>query len=461
MYPEIHAKRTKKQRRGWHDGLLASRAGLGLLLLCSLSGPGCSRKADTATGKTVVTFWHSCVSSTVPALNGLIDRFQREHPGIEIRAQYIPTGDALIQKLITSVQSGNAPDISWIHANFLQGIIEADAIYPMDEFIDGPDSLPRSALADFYPALLQEARWRGVLYSIPMEATGIGLLYNRTMFRNAGLDPDTPPATWEELKQFARRLTLDRNGDGKNDQAGFFVPVFPSSGPLGDWTVWQWYPFLFQAGGDVINADQTRVLYDSPAGVQALTLWKQIYDDLHLNSFTIDYEVAFGSQTLAMALDGPWNLPRWRAIKGLDWMVAPLPAGPAKRATIVGGEYLAIFKQSAHPKEAWTFVKWMVSPEIQAMWSMTSGYLPVRRAVHTIPAYREYLAENPGLKAYVDQLDVAQAPSPIDYEGLKISKNISTAIEEATLGGMDPKTVLEASAAKSNMLLRSVAKKPQ
>jgi len=426
-------------------------------LICAAAWfSGCGgKKDDGSSAKVTITFWHSCVSSTVPALNELIDRFQQEHPGIEVKAQYIPTGDALIHKLITSVQSNTAPDISWIHANFLQDIIEANAIYKMDEFIDGPDSLPRSELDDFFPALLQEAKWRGVLYSLPMEATGIGLLMNRELFRNAGLDPDKPPTTWEELRSMARTLTMDRDGDGRNDQVGFFVPVFPASGQWGDWMVWQWYPFLFQAGGTNINPEQTQVLYNSEAGIQALTLWKNIHKDLNLRSFTIDYEVAFASKTLAMALDGPWNIPRWKKLGNLDWMIAPLPAGPAKRATIVGGEYLAIFRQSEHPKEAWTFVKWMVRPEIQAMWSMKSGYLPVRHAVRSIPEYIEFLEKNQALKAYVDQLEVAQAPGPIDYHGLRISRHIAEAIEQAALGEQDVRTVLNAAAEKSNALLKN------
>jgi len=419
---------------------------------------GCGGNGEQESGVVTLTFWHSTVSSTVPALNELAAKFHEEYPGIEVKPQYVPTGDALIQKLITSVQSNTAPDISWIHANFLQDIIEANAIYRIDEFQGGPDSLPQADIDDIYPALLQESKWRGTMYSLPMEATGVGLLCNRELFRNAGLDPDRPPATWEELREDAKKLTLDRNGDGKNEQVGFFVPVFPASGPLGDWMVWQFYPFLFQAGGDVITKDQTHVLYNSEAGVKALTLWKNIYSDLNLSSFTVDYEVAFASKQLAMALDGPWNLPRWKQIKGLDWSIAPLPAGPAKRATIVGGEYLAVFRQSAHPKEAWTFLKWMIRPDIQAFWSMRSGYLPVRKAVSGLREYREFLGANQGLKAYVDQLSVSQAPSPVDFYGLRISRHLAEAIEKATLGKADPKTVLDEAASRSDALLGSAAK---
>ncbi|MBI4428347.1 MAG: ABC transporter substrate-binding protein [Ignavibacteriales bacterium] len=427
---------------------------LALFSALAIAIAGCGKETSSG-NKVVITFWHSYVSSTVPALNELLAKFQEEHPNIEVRAQYVPTGDALIQKIVTAVQSKTAPDVSWIHSNFLPDLVQSGAIYRMDEFMTGPQSLSKEDLDDIFPALLQQARWRDTLYSMPMEATCIGLLYNKELFRKSGLDPDKPPATWEELRQTAKKLTLDEDGDGKNEQAGFFVPVFPASGPWGDWMVWQWYAFLFQAGGDVINANQTKMLFDSEAGVQALSLWKNIYSELKLARFTIDYEVAFASKQLAMALDGPWNIPRWSKFKNLDWMIAPLPAGPAKRATVAGGEYLAIFRQSEHPKEAWEFVKWVIRPEIQAFWSMKSGYLPVRRSVHDVKEYQEYLNANPALKAYVDQLEVGQTASPIDYNSLKISRNIADAIERATLGGNDPRTELAQAAAKSNTLLRS------
>src|SRR5512135_2942605 len=79
---------------------------------------GCGKKSDQQGNVVTITFWHSTVSSTVPALNDLVAKFHEEYPGIEVKPQYVPTGDALIQKLITSVQSRTAPDISWIHANF-------------------------------------------------------------------------------------------------------------------------------------------------------------------------------------------------------------------------------------------------------------------------------------------------------------------------------------------------------
>jgi multiple sugar transport system substrate-binding protein len=306
---------------------------------------------------------------------------------------------------------------------------------------------------------MQYASLRKKIYSIPMEATNLALIYNKDLLRKAGYDAERPPQTWDELKTYALKLSEDYNHDGNYDQIGFFVPVYPASGPLSSWMMWQWIPYLWQAGGYIVNEDQTEVLYNSNAGVQALTLWKEIYNSLNLSSFTVDYDVAFASQRVAMSMDGPWNLPRFNNImKNIDWAFAPLPEGPEKRATVVGGEYLVIFKQSSYPEEAWTFIKWIIRPDVQARWAMKSGYLPVRQSVRQVPEFAEYLEKHPNFKVFVDQMDVAQAQRPLDNFGLQITRHIAEAIEAATLGGMDPQETLNRSAEKSNKLLKSVQK---
>ncbi len=422
--------------------------------------PGCGQRGAStdADGRVTVVFWHSLVNSTIPALEVLLERFEEEHPGIRIQAQYIPSGDALVQKLITSVRSNTAPDISWIHADFIEDLVRADAIYPMAHFIDGEDGLADSVLADIYPSLRQYSSWKGELYSLPMEATNLALLYNKDLFREVGLDPERPPQTWDELLEYSRRLTLDTNNDGRNERIGFITPIYPATSPNGPWMVWQWTPFIWQAGGHLIDEGQTRVLFAEEPGVEALTLWKKLYDQQNQKTFSNEFMTAFISKQTAMMMDGPWSLPNYpRLLKNIDWGVAPLPAGPDKQATIGGGEYLAVFKQSKHPDEAWTFIKWMIQPEIQAFWSMESGYLPVRASVLDVPEYQQYLTENPGLRAFVEQMAHTQTQRPIDYHQLEIQRALAQAIERSTVGGADPRAALAAAAAEANRLLDSVS----
>ncbi len=417
----------------------------------------CNKSQDQ--NKITISFWHSFVASTFPALEELITQFESEYPSIHIKAQYIPTGDALVQKLITAIQSQTAPDISWIHSDFIQKLVEAGAIYPMKEFINGTNGLTEEMMNDIFPPLVQAANWRDTLYAMPMEATSLALLYNRDLFRQAGLDPNHPPENWDELYEYTLKLTVDNDDDGKIDQYGFYVPVFPASGALSIWMVLQWSPFLWQAGGQFINPDQTAVQFNLEPGIQALTFWKKLYDAMNFKTFSLAHDIAFFSQHLAMVMDGPWNLPRYRKLTNVDWAVAPLPAGPVKRATYLAGEHLAIFKQSRHPQEAWKFVKWILKPEVQAMFSIKSGYLPVRKSALNLKSYQQYLYTDPALKAFVDQMSYGQAREAIDFYRIEINQALAEAVEKSLAGGMDPKTTLDEAAAKSNKFLKKVKHK--
>jgi multiple sugar transport system substrate-binding protein len=422
------------------------------MVILLVGGCGSSDKED---GRVTVVFWHSFVAHTIPAFNDLVQRFEEEHPSIRLRAQYVPTGDGLIQKLITAIQSGTTPDVCWVHADFLDKLVDAGAICRMDEFLHGPGGLSPEDLADIFPALLDAASWRDTLYALPMEATSLALFYNRGLFRKAGLDPDHPPNTWEELREYASRLTVDTGGDGAVEQYGFFVPVFPSSGPLNIWMNLQWTPFLWQAGGTEITEDQTRVLFNSDAGVQALALWKSIYHDLNFSRYGLSHDVGFASGNLAMIMDGPWDLPRFRQLKDIDWAVAPLPAGPAGRATYIAGEHMVIFRNTRHRDESWRFVTWMLRADVQARFSMTSGYLPVRKSVLTMEHYRRFLETDPAMKVFVEQMAWGRGRAAVDYHRVEINQYIAEAIEQATLGGKDPRTVLDGAAARANALLQT------
>jgi ABC-type glycerol-3-phosphate transport system substrate-binding protein len=428
-----------------------SRRFIGLFLVAAL-GAGCTG-GDAEDGVTTVTFWHSFVSSSRPAVDELIAAFEAEHPHLRIRAQYIPTGDGLIHKLVSAVQSRTAPDMSWVHADFLGPLVQADALYPMSTFLRGPDSLASGVLEDIIPGALDAARWQDTLYAMPMEATLLALVYNKDHFREAGLDPDRPPTDWAEMRSMVRTLSYDRDGDGRWERLGFYVPSYPASGPLNIWMVLQWLPTLWQAGGVEIDAGQTRVLFNSSAGVDALTYWRDLYTDMGRPAFSQSHDVSFASGFVSMIMDGPWDLPRFRELKEFEWAIAPLPAGPVQAATYLGGEHIAIFKQSAHPEEAWTFVKWVLRPDVQARFSIASGYLPVRRATLELPEYQLALENDPALKAFVDLIPMARARRPIDYHHVEMNRYLAEAIEQTLVGGRNPVDALNDAAERANRLL--------
>ena len=216
----------------------------------------------------------------------------------------------------------------------------------------------------------------------------------------------------------------------------------------------QWTPFLWQAGGEESNTAGTEARFNSEAGVEALALWKRLYTMEDFSRFGIAHDIGFASGKLAMILDGPWNLPRYRAMKDVDWAVAPLPAGPVCRATYIAGEQLAIFRQSAHPREAWKFIRWILRPDVQARFSMSSGYLPVRRSVLQIGEYRAYLAHDGALKSFVDQMGTGRGRRVIERHRVEFNRCLAEAIERATLGKLDPKRCLDEAARSVNEALK-------
>ncbi|MBN1300194.1 MAG: ABC transporter substrate-binding protein [Melioribacteraceae bacterium] len=391
--------------------------------------------------KVKLVFWHSFVANSLPALEKLVADYEAQNPDVDIIAQYVPSGDPLVQKLITAIQSSTSPDIAWVHSDFLDKLVSADAIFKMDHFINGKNGFTIDELKDFFPQLIENAKWRDTLYALPMEATTLALIYNIDLLEAAGINTG-PPGNWDDLKDYVDKLTIDKDGDGKYDQYGFYVPVFPASGPLSVWMLLQWEPFLWQAGGCLVNENQTALMYNDTSGVKALKLWKELFDRQDFSRFSLSHDVGFASGSIAMVMDGPWNLPLYRKISAFRWGVASLPMGPAKSATYLAGEHLTIFKSSRNPDEAWRFVKWFTEAEQQAEFSIVSGYLPVRKSSLAIQSYKDYLKTDPFLAAFIDQIKIAQARASIDYHKIEINQLIAGAIEKTLLGNVSPEKSL-------------------
>lgn len=422
-----------------------------LFLFLSLIFSSCNKNGGKE--KNEIRFWHSFVASTYDALEKTIDEFEVEYPNIQINDQYVPTGDALVQKLITAAQSNTLPDIAWIHADFIDKLVKMNAVYDLNSFIENDSSFSEKCLEDIFSGLISAVTYEEKIYGLPMDATTLALLYNKSLFQKVGLPSQKPPEDWEELKYYARQLTRDIDHDGDFDQYGLYVPVFSASGPLNIWMVLQWTPFLWQAGGKLIGDDGKTVLYDNQAGVDALEFWQDLYELQRFENFSLAHNVGFCSQTAAMILDGPWNLPRYRRINDFQWDVAALPAGKAGSITYLSGEYLVAFKQSEFPHEAWTFIKWFLKTDTQTRFAMRSGYLPVRKSVLQNNEFISFMDKNPKYSKFVDQLKSARVRSLSFYNRVEFNQYLAEAIENTIKGKMDPNTALKQAAKKTNKLL--------
>jgi len=424
------------------------------LLLALFSGCGKSPERQAGkSGKTEIVFWHSYVSYTTPAIKRLIARFEAEHPNITVRPQYVQTGDDMLLKLAPAVLTGTTPDLCWVRTNWIAPMVDENAIYDVDELAEKYGGFTKEEEKDFLPSLMNASYYKGKLRVLPIQATCMALGYNKDLFRKAGLDPDRPPRDWKEFVEYGRKLTL-RKGD-RVEQWAFFIPVF--TGQLSNYGVWQWKFFLWGEGGLYADPDGKKVAFNSEAGVRALQFWVDLQHKYRIATMSAP-EQGYESQKVAMMLDGCWNLPHLQEM-AFDWAIGPMPAGSKRRVFPVDGEYIVVFRQSKHPKEAWEFARWFVSPEVQEAWSKDANYLPVRKSVFQSPSYQAYLKTNPGLKAFADQIEYAYNEPVLFRQATEIDLILSTAFDKAVRQVATPKQALDEAAEKANKILAEAGAK--
>lgn len=390
-----------------------------------------------------ITFWESYVADDQAPLHQLIGEFNRTHPGIEVQAQYVPSGDGE-QKLVTAVASGTAPDVAWIQGD-LQALVQGNSVYNLSKWYD---QLPQSTRSNIYPALVENAKWQGKLYSVPIEATDLGIVYNADLFKANHVPLPTNNWTWQ---QFASDVKLLSNPLKK--QYGFMVP--DSVGSLASYESWEFQPFMWDAGGRYAGPKGKPITYDDAGAVKALEFWHSLVTKDGAILSTAASSTAFQTGKLAMYIDGPWDIPSFGKLP-FKWGVAWLPKGPVAQTTNVGGEYLAVFKQSKHPLQAWDFVKWWMAPAQETKWAVSSGYLPITSGVTRIQAWKTYASGNVGASAFASELKVGYTePGIVDQN--QTDSNLANAIQEVLLGKETAAVALHAAAQTSNQEIKTGA----
>src|SRR5436190_4625921 len=323
-------------------------------------------------------------------VDGLAADFEKANPGIKVRPIYSGSYQESITKALTAVKGGDAPTTAVLLSTDMYTLIDEDAVVPFDGYIKTPDD--QAWLKGFYPAFMENSQTDGKTWGIPFQRSTIVLYWNKEMFKDAGLDPNKPPATWAEMVSYAQKLTK-RDASGKVTQWGVQIP---STG----------FPYwLFQAlttENDVIlmNPAGTETYYDKPGVIEALQFWVDL-----VNKYKIHPEgiVEWGTtpkdffeRKMAMMWTTTGNLTNVKTNAKFDFGVAMLPANK-KRGSPTGGGNFYIFKKStpAQREAAFKFIKWVTTPQRAAQWGIDTGYVAVRADACETPALKQYVAGVP------------------------------------------------------------------
>ena len=171
-------------------------------------------------------------------------------------------------KALAALKSGEPAQLSVMFSIDIYELIEQGAIVAFDDIVSTAEE--KAWLDSFYPALMENGRTQGKTWGIPFQRSTIVMYYNKDAFRAAGLDPESPPATWDEFVAAGKKLTK-KSGDSV-DQWGAMIP---STG----YPYWMFGALAMQNGQTLMNGDGNMTHFDKPATIEALEFWKSLGSD--------------------------------------------------------------------------------------------------------------------------------------------------------------------------------------
>lgn len=382
-----------------------------------------------------LSFWQFVVPEK--HMRKILDRFEEQHPHIKVTMQQLNWRDGL-DKITTSIAAGTASDVCELGSTWVAQFANSGALANMTEYILEHKN-------EYIPNLINSVEWNKRFYGIPWVAGTRVFYYNKDIFRQVGLDPDKPPATWREVYTYAQKI------------AGYYerkdsTDVYPFAIPIGEYyTPWQTFlPIIWSAGGTIFSEDYKDVIIDADVNVEVM----QFYQDLakySLLSRQAHIDRNFANGKVAMMVSGGWNLNLIpRVNPNLRYGVSLVPKYLDRSVSFLGGEVLVIFRNTKHPQEARLLVDYLASQEVQMeIVKVVPSFIPCKKE-GIIQLYNQAL---PYRKIFIEQLSMAQAPPP-HPKWSKIQNTISQAIEEALFQNISARKVMEHLKQKIVNLLR-------
>jgi multiple sugar transport system substrate-binding protein len=360
--------------------------------------------ASTAYAETNITYQMWGSPQEAEAWKVVVKGFEAAHPDIKVTVE-VADWDSYWEKLRVQFAGGTPPDVFAMDAPLFMDWQSRDVLLNLQPYLDADPTL----FDGVYPATLTAYKVGDAYYGLPRDFQTIVLYYNKDMFDAAGVGYPTADWTYEDLRAAAKKLTLDKNGDGTVDQWGFWDGGYDME-PF-------WGALVWAYGGEVIKDGATMI--GSPEATTAFQLmhdmWavdKSMPTEQQLAAYGWD---GFLSGVSAMGVSGHWSVPEYSTV-AFKWDIAPMPKGPAGRATSVNSAGFVIAKDSKAPDAAWEFVKYAFSDAGQSELAKIGLAIPVRKSVAESAAYLDQ-ATKIDHSLYVQALDYAhQKPVFKGYE---------------------------------------------
>jgi multiple sugar transport system substrate-binding protein len=420
------------------------RVSIALLMISAiLALAGCSR--DERAGRKVVRMW------TFPMLPELRDRemyeelvrdFEKERPDIRVQIETLPWAGRT-QKMITAAAGNRTPDAVYLNLDLIARLVSLKMLRPVET------EMPPEERNDYDPVVLDGITIKAHMWMFPMIRSVTAAFYNKDLFAAAGLDPNHPPETWEELDTVAHKLTRDANGDGYIDQWGVDYVL---GGETLNLTFW---PLLWQAGGEVLTADGKRAAFDGPEGLEAIRFVTKLYKDGCIPASDMaevpGTQFSSGKLGYMMGVTSMEAQQLRRDVPKLNFAVAPILRNKRRMGYgTIGG--FGIFSGARHPAETVAWLRFLTRPDNMKRFCRTTGFMPTRKSVGLL------YADDPLLGELEKQAQYTR-PDVKSIYARQIMQALAPEIQQAALGNKSPEQALKDGAARANAYLAEGDKK--
>lgn len=380
-------------------------------------------------------------------VDGLVADFMKENPDIKVKAIYAGNYNDARIKALAALKSGKPAQLSVMFSIDIYELIEQDAIVAFDDIVES--DADKAWLKSFYPALMENGQTGGKTWGIPFQRSTIVMYYNKDAFRDVGLDPNKPPATWDELVSMGKKLVKKKGG-----QVDRWGAMIPSTG----YPYWMFGALTMQNGQVLMNRAGNKTFYDAPATIESLQFWRDL-GTKHgvMPSGTIEWGTLrqnFLEGKTAIMWHSTGNLTVVKKKANFDFGVAMLPAAK-RRGTPTGGGNFYIFKNTSpeEKKASMKLIKFLTAPERTAEWSIKTGYLGTRPDAYDTAKLKAYVTEFPPAAVARDQLKYATAELSTFQTG-RVRKLLDDAIQSALIGAKSPADALKSAQKQADQLLK-------
>lgn len=363
--------------------------------------------AATSSSKPVpITMWHSMTNANLTTIEALAKQFNNSQTDVRVTLVNQNSYGDTLTLYTAALGSGTLPDLVQIESIDLQLMIDSQSVVPVGEAVASDKSFDISQLL---PASVDYFRVNGTLYAMPFNQSTQIMYYDQKAFIKAGLNPAKPPLTLDEYEAYAKQVVA--KGVAKY---GTSLKLDPSN--FEDWTA--------QGGGLLVNQGNgrsgraTAVAFDDALGTSLFDFYASMWSSKTAQATpgtgggAYDNLLAIPSGTAPMTIDTSAALGTVLSIlnggkyPNVKLGVGPLPAPPGPGGVPYGGAGLYISKKSADPQQAgaWEFIKFLVSPASQAVWTLGTGYIPINTGTPSLPSVKAAWAKVPEYTVAYEQV---------------------------------------------------------